>query len=149
MFVQGHSYDSLSKNHASDSIIPDKTIENKQPINMECLDFNKTKKNRNSIITGSADEQNSFVAAEKKAWLYVGRANSDTRPEHVRTYLETKFPTHKNSFTVQTITNINNDRPVNNISFKVGVNFTLLDEITKSDVWPKKYHRKTIQFQKQ
>lgn len=95
----------------------------------------QNKKFRNKIITGSSTEQNCFGAADKKAWLYVGRAKSDTKPEHVKTYLETKFPKHKDSFTVEPI-NVNKDMPRNNMSFKVGVNFTLLEEITKPDIWP-------------
>lgn len=130
----------LAVSHASDATntlqSENKNTNRQSSDQQKCQDASKNNKKRNTIITGSANEDNSFGAAEKKAWLYVGRAKADTKAEHVKTYLEAKFPNYKNNFIVESIKNVNKNTYVNNMSFKVGVSFSLLDDITKPEIWP-------------
>ncbi|XP_045460873.1 uncharacterized protein LOC123671201 [Harmonia axyridis] len=53
---------------------------------------------RESIIMGT-ESSTTFVSSQRKAWIYVGRANVDTKEETVHSYLKSKFPTRQ--FTVE------------------------------------------------
>lgn len=83
-------------------------------------------------------------------------AKVDTKPEQVKDYMINKFPKYKNDFKVEAVKIVNKDIQTNTASFKVGINYDLLPEISKPEFWPKniivrRYNfktRKTSNFSK-
>ncbi|CAH0546867.1 unnamed protein product [Brassicogethes aeneus] len=110
---------------------------NKQTKMNEPTQKNEKEKNtKKTNIEGSAiiQDANDFQAAPKKAWLFIGRAQQTTTKEKLENYLAKKIP--NTVFEVEEIKkhSTNNNK---NKSFKVGLDFDLLDEVLKPELWPK------------
>ena len=103
-------------------------------------DGDRKASNQYKIITGTSKPQdettNCFRAADKRAWFYVGRTSSDTTSKQVHQHLENKFP--GSNITVEDLISVDRDKHKQNQtkSFKVGINFNLLEQMQSADVWP-------------
>lgn len=85
---------------------------------------------KTQLTVGTDEARGGFSGIPKYAWLYIGRAQSGTTPDNVRTHLETKCPGI--DFKVETLRS--DDR---SCSFKVGFDMGKLDRVTGSDIWPR------------
>ncbi|KAK9674672.1 hypothetical protein QE152_g40943 [Popillia japonica] len=90
---------------------------------------------RKDVVVGIAaqdlDPTINFAAVAKRAWLYVGRAAPSTQPADVNGWLKKKFP--ERQFIIEALSNRNSNK--NNekysVSFKVGVDLDILDELNR------------------
>ncbi|KAJ3660667.1 hypothetical protein Zmor_005106 [Zophobas morio] len=89
---------------------------------------------KQTIVHGTAtsDETATFGAAVKRAWLYVGKVRLDTTIEQVNTYLKAKYPGHE--FKIELLSK---REEATSISFKVGADSDLMDQLYQSENWPK------------
>lgn len=93
----------------------------------------KSRKRMQNTVVGSAkvDPEISFAAPHaKKAWLYIGRVQSGTEPNKIKSYLVNKIPEVEDAI----IEKLNTKG--SNMSFKVGIDFRYKDQILKEDFWP-------------
>lgn len=91
--------------------------------------------------TVSANAKDTFAAATRRAWLYVGRVKKGTSASQISKYLEEKFENH--TFIVEPL-NVHKDAL--STSFKIGADLTLLDELNKPTTWPKGVAIKKFMF---
>lgn len=75
--------------------------------------------------------QISFAGVARRAWLYVGRADRSTTVEGVKRFLVEKCGTA--DIIVEKLTNSDESY---SLSFKVGVDFDLLDTLLDGEFWP-------------
>lgn len=87
---------------------------------------------RNNLqIRGTNENINSALqSAEQKAWLYVGKINMKCTTEDVMKFLSDKFPGKKSQ--VELISNEGSSSR----AFKVGIDYKLLEEVSKPEFWP-------------
>ena len=90
-----------------------------------------------TIGTGPGDGD--LQAVEKKAWLFVGRLKQGTTTEAIKNFLTRKGIT-ENVICEELATNYNTK------SFKVGVPFSYLETVNKTDFWPAGITIKRFQF---
>lgn len=76
------------------------------------------------------NESLDFRAAARRAWLHVARVNKETTADKVKQYLQNKF---KQDFVVENLP-VRDD--ANSISFKVGADIELLDQLLDANTWP-------------
>lgn len=95
---------------------------------------------RESIIMGT-ESSTTFVSSQRKAWIYVGRANVDTKEETVHSYLKSKFPTRQ--FTVEKLPQREN---AHSSSFRVSADINMTDELYKCENWPENIVVKRYRF---
>ena len=67
----------------------------------------------------------------KRAWLYVGKVKPDTTPVQVETYLKEKYPVYESQ-----VTALPKREEASSVSFKVGADSELMEQLYKSDNWP-------------
>lgn len=87
------------------------------------------------VVVGSADPTSrlsGFSGALSRAWLYVGRVTKGTTEHQVGQYLKKILPGRE--FVVEALP-VNDN--ANSVSFKVGPDISLLDELNKPENWPK------------
>lgn len=88
------------------------------------------KHSRGSIIgSGVSTNLDSFSAADRKIWIYVGRCKSSTTVEDVKKYLATKIP-EADIDIEQLISKGSNN------SFKIGANENFKNVLYNPDFWP-------------
>lgn len=106
---------------------------------------NFSKPKNSARITGTAEVTDNEIikAAEKKAWLYVGKLSKETTAEKLRQYLTARVPLE--SVIIDEIPKGNGNESLAK-SFKVGFDFHLLDDLTKHDLWPKGVVVKPFRF---
>lgn len=108
-------------------------------------------KRPNSIIWGSGENNQlkpnesaasvTFAAVTRKAWFYVGRIRHGTKPEQLRDYLKAKFP--EQDFIVEALPTREN---AGSVSFKVGADLSLVDQLNQASMWPKDVAVKKFRF---
>lgn len=96
----------------------------------------KANRPRQRFVWGNADVagtvlQDTIVAAERLAWLYVGKLKVGTEAAQLRRYLNGRFPGHE--FKIEALPQRND---ATSVSFKVGATFGLLDDLIKESSWP-------------
>lgn len=103
------------------------------------------KKRPSTVIRGTAEkvETSTLAAADRLAWLYVGRCRSETTEQDITEYLRQKMPSHR--FFVNEIKKHESNQNINK-SFRVGVEFLLLTELMKPEFWPKNIVIRKYQF---
>lgn len=89
------------------------------------------KKRRHSTICGTAASDASFAAVVRRAWLFVGRAKMSVTVDDVGLYLRNKCPGY--SFDVQ---NLTTNEKASTRSFRIGLDFHLLEDLNKPEFWP-------------
>lgn len=94
-----------------------------------------------SSMTSKAGE---FSAAVSKAWLHIGKVGRGTSEQIVLQHLKANFPNE--SFTVGALP-VRDD--ANSVSFKVGADMRLLNELTRPEIWPKGVTVKRFRFFRQ
>ncbi|XP_063921238.1 uncharacterized protein LOC135136039 [Zophobas morio] len=80
---------------------------------------------------GTYSNNNSFAEVTKRAWLHLGKVQLNTTPEQVQNYLQTTFPNKQ--FIVEQLPTREN---ANSISFKIGADYSLLEELQNEENWP-------------
>lgn len=95
----------------------------------------KSNKQRTQIIRGTitenTDNQLTFSAAIRRAWIYVGRVDQNTKSEQISKYLHNKFPS--NTFQIEQLPK---REDATSISFKIGADVSLMDELYNGQMWP-------------
>ena len=86
--------------------------------------------NQNDLYTPGTDD--TFSGAVKRLWLHVGKVTIGTQTTQIEKYLKKKFP--NNTFTVEGLPQHPEART---ISFKVGADLSLLEDLYNEAVWPK------------
>lgn len=90
------------------------------------------------IIKGTASSSTAnpasdqLKAADRKAWFYVDRAARNTTCNQLANYIKTKFP--RVVMEVEELKQTNSNSTTK--SFKLGVDFSLLEELSCPDFWP-------------
>lgn len=111
-----------------------------QPSKKHRQESDSTQKNNNKqrtkIVRGTDEITNvnkelSFSAAARRAWIYVGRVDVNTRGEQISKYLNYKFP--GNNFQVEELPR---REGATSVAFKVGADVSLMDELYKGHTWP-------------
>ncbi|CAH0555117.1 unnamed protein product [Brassicogethes aeneus] len=107
----------------------------KTNVNKNKINNHETKINTGLKITGSAkpEENIVFKATEKKEWIYVGRARPETTEKHIKDYLISKFPNE--NFEISEIKKHESSTSKNK-SFKIGMQYSIKDEVLKPEIWP-------------
>ena len=80
---------------------------------------------------GTYSNNNSFAGVTKRAWLHLGKVQLNTTAEQVQNYLQTTFPNKQ--FIVEQLPTREN---ANSISFKIGADYSLLEELQNEENWP-------------
>lgn len=86
----------------------------------------------NKVIIGSNSDEtnnNTFGAADKQIWIYVGRCKIGTESETINSYLQRKCP--GKTFNVESL------QSKGHPSFKIGANPDLEETLYQSSFWPK------------
>lgn len=110
------------------------TVEN----NRNTVKNSKEKKKKDIKIVGSSEleesssENVSFAAVTKRAWLHIGRVRPGVTCEHIRNHLCLKFPGE--DFLIDKIKDVNENS--SSVSFRIGADFGLLDDLNKPETWP-------------
>lgn len=86
---------------------------------------------RSAVSGTNKTQEATFSAALRRAWLHVGRVNQDAKPEDIRGYLQRRFPGH--DFVIEPLPR---REDAASVSFKVGADLSLLDELNKAEIWP-------------
>ncbi|KAK9887516.1 hypothetical protein WA026_023067 [Henosepilachna vigintioctopunctata] len=88
---------------------------------------------RNKIIKGTraTKYENSFAGVEQRAWIHVGKVKLKTAKEEIENHLQQIFPGR--SFVVEALPARNE---ANSMSFRVGGDMDLIDELYNSANWP-------------
>ena len=79
------------------------------------------------IGTGSRDC--ALQAADKTAWLHIGRLREGTKEQDIKSYLNKKGI--QGNVTCEQLTSISSNK-----SFKIGIPFNFLEQITDPEFWP-------------
>lgn len=114
------------------------------------LQGSQVQKQPAKVIVGSKEassmtsKTSEFSAAVSKAWLHIGKVGKGTSEQIVLQHLKTNFPNE--SFTVEALP-VRDD--ANSVSFKVGADMRLLNELTKPEIWPKGVTVKRFRFFRQ
>ena len=96
---------------------------------------NKNKKPTIKLIRGENDSANNIIsAADKRAWLYVGRTNLSTTTANLKTYLTDKLVTQDVTVDELETSKVDIKR---SRSFKVGVSYEYLEQLETPEFWPK------------
>src|SRR5699024_7452376 len=102
-------------------------------------------KPRFPVIHGEGDKLNddtsAFSAAEKKAWIYVGRCNKNSTAEGLEAYLRKKLPRCDN-FDISKISKSD----ASYASFKVGLCYSMKDDVMDPKFWLKGVLVKRFKF---
>lgn len=98
--------------------------------NSSANDFSKTTKSRRNrktqeIIIGSANSSDDCAQKSKKAWLYIGRVQSNTPVEKTNDYITKRIP-NIGKIIVEKL-----DSKDVNSSFKLDVDFSFKDTVSK------------------
>lgn len=95
---------------------------------------------QNVIVgTSSADTTEEFSASNRRLWLYVGRCKPNSRPEHIKAYLEKRSPGH--TFEVTKLPSLGR-----NSSYRVEADLELQDVLYTPSHWPKDVLVKRFKF---
>lgn len=86
---------------------------------------------KRKIKQGTDEGAYSLKAADRMAWLYVGRVSKNCTEEDLLEFLRKKQPHRK--FEVQKISKPESP----NTSFKVGFDFELIEDLNKETFWPR------------
>ncbi|KAK9496781.1 hypothetical protein O3M35_012974 [Rhynocoris fuscipes] len=95
-----------------------------------------TKKRKTKRIIGTATSGDSesagstLVAGNRKMWLYVGKIKKNTTVEEVLKFLKFKLPTEE--FVCEKL-----DSKGYYASFKIGLNYNLMENVMCPEFWPK------------
>lgn len=110
---------------------------------------NQSVTNNRNKIWGANDSldfpcsDDTFSGAVKRLWLHVGKVTIGTQVSQIEKYLNKKFPDNK--FTVDEL-------PLHpeakTMSFKVGADFSLLEDLYNGAVWPKGVMIQKFKFRK-
>ena len=125
-------------------VIKNKKKKQKKPKQTQLTDNTQERKST-LVIRGNeqlnSGSVNSFSAAAKRAWIYVGRTRADTTPQQVNNYLTNKYDGYE--FIVEALPK---REDASSISFKVGPDITLLNDLYKPENWPKDVLIKKFEF---
>lgn len=92
--------------------------------------YNKSTK---PVMFGTGTQNTSkFTAVSRKSWLYVGRVTPGTGVTGIKNHVDETFPGHE--FEIEMLPKWKDGKTE---SFKVGIDYDLLDEAYISDNWPK------------
>lgn len=91
------------------------------------------KTRRIDVIKGTGTENCSLQSANKKAWLHLGKINKDCKEEDVVELIKAKFPENKTEIVVEKISREDST----SASFRLGIDFDLLEEVNRGDFWPR------------
>lgn len=99
----------------------------------------KNQQNHQDVVKGSApvpavkmgSNEVSFAAVVKRAYLYIGNVNPNVREQAVVDYIKNKYP--EDEFTVEELS-INEKAKTK--SFKLTLDYALLDSLRKPEFWP-------------
>ena len=96
---------------------------------------NKKKKDQKEIkgVASVPTGEGVFLAADRRAWLYVGRASISTTSESLKTFLTQKLKT--DVILVEELKTTNEVEKLSK-SFKIGFNFDLLETVENPEFWP-------------
>lgn len=136
---ESNGKNNISENQLKASI---KNINKEKDINNDCNNTNYNedekefipvvrRKRRDNSIYGTASSSDSFAAVTRRAWLFIGRARQDVTAEQVNAFLQNKCP--GSLFDVELLTK--NDQATTR-SFRVGMDFQLLEKLNKPEFWP-------------
>lgn len=84
---------------------------------------------QHETLTGAGPSDTNLQAAEKRAWLYVGRLKPETTPDSIKQYLSKKGV--KENVICEELTNKSHTK-----SFKVGIPFHHLELANTAEFWP-------------
>ena len=80
--------------------------------------------------------ENCFRAADKTAWLYVGKTAIGTTSDMVTKYLKEKFPDANVTVEELHAREVSDKNNFKTKSFKVGIDYELLDAMQNPNTWP-------------
>ena len=80
-------------------------------------------------MTGTGPKDEDLQAAEKKAWLFIGRLKPETKPDSIKRFLS------KRGITENVICEEVNTKSALK-SYKVGIPYDQLDKANEADFWP-------------
>lgn len=103
------------------------------------------KKRKKGEVRGTAKvmDGSTLAAADRLAWLFVGRCRPQTTEEDLVRYLKQKAPQH--NFVMNAIQKHDQNLSKNK-SFRIGLNYALLTEAGKLEFWPKDLIIRRFQF---
>lgn len=87
-------------------------------------------------VVGGSDATGStgLQAAQRRAWVHIGRLAIETTAEQIQEHLVKKFPRYKKGdFVIEALPRRSDAK---SISFKVGADITLLEGLSESENWP-------------
>lgn len=124
--------ESASFDFDSGSSQPAKSVSKKNT----SISKNDSNKHKVKIVRGTGTVENVnkellFSAAARRAWIYLGRVDHNTRAEQISKYLQNKFPLH--NFQVEELPK---RAEATSVSFKIGADVTLMDELYNAQLWP-------------
>ncbi|CAH0553694.1 unnamed protein product [Brassicogethes aeneus] len=118
---------------AVETIVKNKETQKKQE--------HQTEKNANKTIGNNSDVHQSFASATRKAWLCISKIKVGTKCEDIETHLKSKFP--NNDFTIEELPR---RKEAASMSFKLGADTNLLNELNKPETWPNGIYIKRFYF---
>lgn len=96
---------------------------------------NKNNHSSKDLVRGTADVNSfNFAAVCRMAWLYVGKVKNETKAEDITNFLNKRFPDA--TVKVEEIKKHENNTSRSK-SFKVGLDYSYLNEVQKPEVWPR------------
>lgn len=104
----------------------------------------RSERTANISILGSADnaDNQDFAPATKMGWLHISKCKEGSTVEGLNKFLKQKHPTKE--FVVEKVSK--NEK--GNVSFKLGLDFDLLDAVMVESVWPRGIQIKPFRFQR-
>lgn len=104
--------------------------------NMKAQSANERKERNRQIkknigVTGTCVDSSVFSAVPKRVWLYVGHVGVNVEESHIENHLKEKFPSK--SFVIEKLPK---RVTANTVSFKIGADLSLLDDIYRPENWP-------------
>ncbi|CAH0563063.1 unnamed protein product [Brassicogethes aeneus] len=142
---------------ANVNTVPQKKGKNKKNENITAIDEKENKKIQENTtcviekiketpkalktIGNNIDQHQSFAAAVKKAWLCISKIKIGTQAGEIQNYLKNKFPSKE--FTVEELPR---RKEATSMSFKLGADMELLEELHKPETWPNGIYIKRFYF---
>lgn len=83
-------------------------------------------------VTGTSTGSSTFLCAQRRAWMYVGRVGEKVQESEIEQHLNEKFPDEE--FSIEKLSK--RDIMSNSSSFKIGASLSLVDELYKPQNWP-------------
>ena len=103
-------------------------LDNSSEDDFKTVSYKRNRKPKNFLV-GNGTANNSFAAADKKVWLYIGKVKNGVTVENIIDYLNIKLPDQ--SFSCDQLPSRGS-----NLSFRVGASFDLKSTLEDPDFWP-------------